>query len=131
MRSSKIFLAPALLLIALFSAAMANADDWTLLGSRVVNDRTDVDVIPVGPAAGEFSRIRLDAGHSPVAFKRVVITFGNGKHQTIERDFLVVRKGGGVVIDLKGGKRTVLKVKMVYEARSPGFRKATIQLFGR
>ena len=131
MRNIQALFAVTLLFISCLFTPVASADDWTLLGSQVVTDRTDMDVIHVGVKEGQFSRIRLDVGNAPVEFKQVVITFGNSTSQTIERDFLVGKRGKGVVFDLKGGQRKIKNVKLVYEAHSPGFKKATVQLFGR
>jgi hypothetical protein len=131
MRNIQALFAVTLLFISCLFTAVASADDWTLLGSRVVTDRTEVDEIHVGANEGAFSRLRFDVGNAPVEFKRIVITFGNGTSQTVERDFLVGKRGKGVVFDLKGGQRKIKNVKLVYEAHSPGFKKATVQLFGK
>ena len=123
---------PSLLVLtfALFTN-LAYAAEWELLGKKIVNDRTEVDIITVGAGKGEFRRLRLDANHAAVEFKRIVVTFANGNTQTIERNLIVRKKGSGVVLDLKGGERRIRKVKLVYEAFSPGFRKATVTLYGK
>ena len=107
-----------------------HADGWTVLGSRTVNDQTERDTIRVGKKHGRLTTLKLDVKQAPIEINRVVIRFANGDEQVIERDRLVGRRGNPS-IDLDGVARVVKNVSFVYEAISPGFKKAKVVLLGR
>ena len=113
-----------------FFSAQVSAADWHLLGSRVVNDRTESDVINVGADEGRFRKLRLDVGKAAIELNRVVVTFGNGEQQIVEQDRIISKRGRGPVLNLDGGQRFIKRVKLVYEAKTRGFKKATVRLYG-
>ncbi len=112
-------------------AAPALAEDWKKLGTREVTDRIDHDHIVVGADEGRFTKLQLRASRSPVRLRRVVIVFGDGNKQTIERNF-VIRKGDkSPVLDLDGGKRIIKRVTFTYDEASFKKKRAKVTLWGR
>lgn len=119
----------AVTLIMLQNAAWAG--NWHYLGGTTVNDLTETDVIMVGAEHGRLSKLRLDINRAPVELKRAVVTFGNGDKQIVERNRIIGKQGKGPVLQLDGGKRFVKSVKLIYEAVSPGYKRATAKLYGK
>ncbi len=61
----------------------------------------------------------------------MVIVFGDGSKQTIERNF-VIRKGGkSPVLDLDGGRRIIKRVAFTYDEASLRKKRAKVTLWGR
>lgn len=118
------------LAITVVPAPASAADGWTVLGSRTVNDRTERDTIRVGKKHGRLTTLKLDVQQAPIEINRMVIRFGNGEEQILERDRLIGKRGNPT-LDLDGGARIVKSVTFVYEATSPGFKKAKVVLLGR
>jgi hypothetical protein len=106
-------------------------NDWHLLGQRVVNDRAELDTIQVGVDKGRFTRLRLSVADAPVEVKRVVIHFGDGSTQKVERNLFVGEDKRSPVLELQGKRRIVTRVVFHYEARSRGWEKATVKLYGQ
>lgn len=119
----------AVTLIMLQNAAWAG--NWHYLGGTKVNDLTETDVIMVGAEHGRLSKLRLDINRAPVELKRAVVTFGNGDKQIVERNRIIGKQGKGPVLQLDGGKRFVKSVKLIYEAVSPGYKRARAKLYGK
>ena len=119
----------AVTLIMLQNAAWAG--NWHYLGGTKVNDLTETDVIMVGAEPGSVSKLRLDINRAPVELKRAVVTFGNGDKQIVERNRIIGKQGKGPVLQLDGGKRFVKSVKLIYEAVSPGYKRARAKLYGK
>ena len=112
-------------------AAPALAADWKKLGTREVTDRIDHDHIVVGADEGRFTKLQLRASRSPVRVRRVVIVFGDGHKQIIERNF-VIRKGDkSPILDLDGGKRIIRRVEFTYDEASRKKKRARVTLWGR
>jgi hypothetical protein len=109
---------------------VAQGQQWVLLGTKNVTDRSDHDSVAVGQNQGEFSRIKLAVGRSAVNFQRVVIHYRNGGDQDVElRDN--IRAGGETrAIDLRADDRNIRSIEFWYEANSLGRRGATVRAFG-
>ncbi len=115
---------------ALLAAPLAANPKWHFLGERVVNDRAETDTIHVGNDEGRFRRLKLGVDDAPVEIKRVVVHFANGETQVAERNVLVGENRTSPTLDLKGGRRFIDKVVFLYEARSRGWERATVRLYG-
>jgi len=116
--------------LALGCASTAEAQIRAFLGERVVSDRAEYDTIRVTDERGPFHAIQLRVLKAPVKFKRVIVFFENGTTQRFERNLLVRAGDFTPRIDLAGGNRYIRKVVFYYEARSPGYERALVRLFG-
>jgi len=101
-----------------------------LLGEKHVSDRSEVDTIQVGKHHGAFTGLQVRATGSAVEFKRVVIHFKNGSKQVEEKNRILRKGDSSGVFDLNGGARFIDKVVFHYEARSRGWKGASIKLWG-
>ncbi len=126
----KIIAAAAILLSLIGCASNAAAAHKTFLGSRVVSDRAEYDVIRIGADEGPFRAVQLQARGAPVEFKRVVVNYANGSEQRFERNVLLRAGSYSPWIDLKGGDRLITKVVFYYETRSPGRHQGQVRLYG-
>ena len=109
--------------------APAAADDWRLIGTRDVRDRTDRDTIVVeGPR--QFERIKLCVYRNPVHFHDVDVRYANGGHQDVSVRQRINPGQCTRAIDLNGDDRNITTVSLLYEETS--YRRgahATVRLF--
>lgn len=111
------------------SATSASAAEQ--LGCQKVGFVKDTDVISVGKREGKFKAIQLRVSGNEIDMKDLKVIYGNG-----EVDDLAVRhqiKAGGETrwIDLKGDKRFISQIRMVYSSK-PSFKGfATVCAYGR
>jgi hypothetical protein len=112
-------------------AAGTSASAAQLLGCQKVGFVKDTDVISVGKDDGKFKAIQLRVSGNEIDMQDLKVIYGNG-----EVDDLQVRsqiKAGGETrwIDLKGNKRFIKEVRMVYKSK-PSFKgQATVCAYGR
>src|SRR6188474_422902 len=97
--------------------AAQRANNWTLLGERVVTDKADHDTIVVTVARGGFTAMRFDVLRHAVDFHRVVIHFGNGDDQKVELRHTIPAGGSSRVIDVQGGDRVIKSIDFWYDAK--------------
>lgn len=121
------------LIVLLLGVANAQAarGDWTMLGERTVNDRAEYDTIVVGARKGRFAKLKLAVDNAPIEIKRVTVHFGDGSKQVVERNMFVGEDRRSPTLDLKGKRRIIEKVVFYYEAKSRGWERAKIDLYGR
>lgn len=121
------------MMVLFFSSANVHAKkgNWELLGERTVNDSAEYDTILVGARKGRFTKLKLSVDEAPVEVKRVTVHFKDGSRQVIERNMFVGENRRSPTLDLKGNRRLVDKVVFYYEARSRGWERADIKLYGR
>jgi hypothetical protein len=125
-KKSVVLLAATLAAFSLPDAAHA----WEHLGSRVVNDKAEVDVIRL-PGPRRYKQIRLCVGRHPVRFHDVDVRFANGGHQDIKIASRINPGRCTRAIDLKGGRRDIALVRFYYEETSVRLRRASVSVFGR
>lgn len=71
-------------------------------------------VIKVPAMKRQFKRLELRSEQGRTAVDRVIVHFGNGTSQTVERNaFLAGDDSRGLVIDLRGNTRTITKLVVV------------------
>lgn len=121
----------ALVLLLGIANAHAAKGDWAMLGERTVNDKAEYDTIMVGARKGRFAKLKLAVDKAPIEIKRVTVHFGDGSKQIIERNMFVGEDRRSPTLDLKGKRRIIEKVVFYYEARSRGWERAKVDLYGR
>jgi len=106
-------------------------DRWSILGSREVDLSTDRDAITVERGDGPFDAIALRARRTAVMVYDIRVTYGNGKRQTFRLDKRLRPGKRSEPIDLKGQKRRITKVELLYEKANDRGRRARVQVLGR
>lgn len=130
----KIALRSACLVVIASLSACASAPygrrSWELLGERVVDFRTDRDVINVGRSEGLFRELRFVAHGGAIELYEVNVVLGDGDHFRAPSR-LVLDRGEGRTVDLPGDRRVVRRVEFVYRSLRAAGRRATVSLYGR
>jgi Protein of unknown function (DUF2541) len=106
-------------------------DEWKRLGQKRVEQRAERDEIDVGADDGAFRQIKLEIDGADVQFARVRVVYASGADDDIEVRDKIKRGGQTRAIDLKGGKRAIRKVVLVYKTERGADRDARVVLFGR
>jgi len=97
-------------------AAAPPPAQWVRLGCKGVGFLVDHDVIRVGRKEGLFSALRLRVSKAPVDFVGLEVTFGNGRRQMLP---LHAKVAPGLVsspIDLKGNRRGIDRIDLLYRS---------------
>lgn len=129
MKSKLIVLSLFLLTVSLSSYAQR----WEKLGERVVNYKTDRDVIKCGHK-GTFTALRIHVENSPVEFHDIEVEFMNGSKQRINIREQIRAGGESRVIDLRGNKRVIKDITLIYHTNrhiGASKRKARVYIMGR
>lgn len=104
---------------------------WEELGCQRVGFLVDRDIIRVGRNEGRFSALRLDVSDNKIFIEQFRVIYGNGTSD----EFRVreeIRPGGQTrPIDLRGERRVIRQIEMVYRSQ-PNFRgQARVCVSGR
>jgi hypothetical protein len=103
---------------------------WEQLGCQKVGFMADKDVIRVGRSEGRFKAIRLKVSGNKVHMMDLKVIYANGAPDDIPvRE--EIRAGGQTrALDLKGERRAISRVEMVYRSQ-PNFKgQATVCVEG-
>jgi len=113
-----------------FASAPAQAR-WEQLGCQKVGFMVDKDVIHAGRSEGKFKSIRLLVSGNKVHMMDLKVIYANGQPDDIPvRD--EIRAGGQTKpLDLKGERRAIKDIEMVYRSQ-PNFKgEATVCVEGQ
>jgi hypothetical protein len=94
---------------------------WVLLGCARVAFRVDHDVLRVGQQAGMFRAIRLLVRGNDIFMRDLRVVYGNGAPDDLPVRAQIRAGGSSGAIDLKGARRFINRIEMVYQSR-PDFR---------
>lgn len=103
---------------------------WEQLGCQKVGFGVDRDVIKVGRGEGRFKAIRLKVAGNKVYMMDLKVIYADGQPDDIPvRD--EIRAGGQTrPLDLKGNRRAIREIQMVYRSQ-PSFKgQATVCVEG-
>lgn len=103
-----------------FGAATAEAR-WEQLGCQSVGFATDRDVIRVGRDEGRFSAIRLAVSGNKIYLNDLKVVYANGNPDDLQVRSEIRAGGQTRAIDLKGERRAIRQIEMVYRSQ-PNFR---------
>jgi hypothetical protein len=109
-------------------AFAAPALAWDEIAVREVTDRYDVDVVNL-PGNRTFARVKVCVYNNPVHFYDFDIFFRNGGHQDVPVRARINAGECTRVIDLKGGRRNIDRIKFKYEETSWFIGRATVRIF--
>ena len=92
-----------------------------MLGCQHVAFSVDRDVLRVGQQAGTFRAIRLKVRGNDIFMLDLKVVYGNGAPDDLPVRALIRAGGSSGAIDLKGDRRYIDRVQMIYRSR-PNFR---------
>lgn len=110
-----------LLGLILAPAAASAQQGWVQLGCRAINWGVDRDVIRVERGEGPFTALRLRALGGDVNMLDLKVTYGNGAPDDIPVRAVIRQGAQSGALDLRGQRRAIQRVDLVYVAR-PNFR---------
>jgi hypothetical protein len=108
----------------------AEAGSWKWLGSRRVRIVADRDVIPVTVLNGLFQRIKLRVSENGVHISDLNVIYANGAPDHIPMRYHIPAGGESRAINLRGWKRYIRKVEIIYRPVHNGKGHAKIDLYG-
>ena len=95
--------------------------DWEELGCQKVGFLKDRDAIRVGRREGRFKAIRLEVTGNDVHVDSLTVVYANGEPDRIPVRSNIRENSRTEAYDLKGRRRSIDRIEMVYRAR-PNFR---------
>ncbi len=107
--------------LAVVAAGPGPGGAWVPLGCRSVGFNVDRDVIRVGGREGAFRAIRLRVGGNNIFMYDLKVVYGNGASDDIPVRTDIRAGTVSRAIDLKGGRRIIARIEMIYRSR-PNFR---------
>lgn len=114
-----------------FSSFSQQKVKWDRLGSRKVNYRADFDVIQVGALEGGFTKLKVSVTGGALNMHRMVVTYMNGTKEEIQLRHNFYRGSTSRVIDIRGGKRLIKKIKFFYDTKTLTLKRAKVHVYGR
>lgn len=112
-------------------AAQDKVGRWEKLGERKVNRIADRDTIIVGNNEGGFRQLRIHVLENSIHIEQLTVVYGNGANDDLPVRALIPAGGKSRVIDLKGGKRNIRRVEMVFQSIRNGKGRATVEVWAR
>ncbi|MGE3065978.1 MAG: hypothetical protein AB7K67_10345 [Hyphomicrobiaceae bacterium] len=104
---------------------------WENLGCQKVGFLVDRDVVRVGRQEGRFSAIRLKVSGNAIYMSDLKVVYANGAPDNIQVRNEIRAGGETRPLDLRGDRRAIRQIEMVYRAK-PNFRgQATVCVEGR
>ncbi|HEY4180291.1 MAG TPA: hypothetical protein VGM90_25790 [Kofleriaceae bacterium] len=88
---------------------------WTLLDTQ--SGRAPRNVINVS-SSQRFTKLQIKATQGSVAIDKVVVTFGNGRTQTIDLNERISAGERGAQIDLSSNSRQITKIVVMAKGRA-------------
>ncbi len=106
--------------------------NWEQLGSLDVGRRADRDILNVGRREGRFDGIVIRVRGNDVAFRRVVVRYGNGETEELDVDRVIDAGNQSDVLELRGRTgRFIDRIEFIYRTAGPGRREASVEVWGR
>jgi hypothetical protein len=104
---------------------------WEQLGCQKVGFKVDKDVIKVGRGEGRFKSIRLQVSGNKVHIMDLKVIYANGAPDDIPVRAEIRAGGQTKPLDLKGERRAIKQIEMVYRSQ-PNFKgEATVCVEGQ
>ncbi|MEQ1578706.1 MAG: hypothetical protein ABL894_13780 [Hyphomicrobium sp.] len=114
----------------LVTPTFAREERWILLGEQTVGFSADRDTIRVDRVSGGFTRLKIEARTNDIFLNSLRVVFGNGSDQSVQVNALISAGGRPVNVDLKGERRAIRSITMLYKAR-PGFSgRSVVSVYG-
>ncbi len=104
---------------------------WDLLGERSVDMGLDRDVIEVGIAEGPFTALGLSVLNRDIQVLQARVIYGNGQSDTLNVRTLIPEGERTQAYDLRGDRRAISRVELVYVAERKRGPRAEVLLWGK
>ena len=118
-------------LVCLGLAPTAAQARWEQLGCQKVGFLVDKDKIKVGRSEGKFKSIRLLVSGNKVHMMDLKVIYANGRPDDIQVREEIRAGGQTKPLDLKGERRAIKEIEMVYRSQ-PNFKgEATVCVEGQ
>ncbi len=104
---------------------------WELLGTQKVGYATDRDVIRVGRQEGRYKAIKLRVRGNAIEMLDLKVVYANGQQDDLQVRSQIRAGGETRAIDLKGERRAIQEVQMVYKSRPNYKGQATVEVYGQ
>jgi hypothetical protein len=127
MRSNR-FLVLLVGLCLVLAAATAGAEGWQRLGQRIVDYRTNPEVITVVGDPGAFAKLRLLVRESPLEILNVKVYVADGQTFDVTLNKYLGPGRETRAIEIPGGPKAIQKVEFTYKKGSEGSRLPVVQL---
>ncbi len=105
--------------------------NWEKLGAKVVNMKTDRDVISITHHKGFYTKLKFMVKKAPIEMISANIVFGNGENKKINIDRQIEPEASTRIIDLTGNKRIIKKIKLNYKTIRAGKGRAVFLVWGK
>jgi hypothetical protein len=129
-RQVQVLVAVMLVLAVAVCGTAFGADDWKLLGRKVVDPETERDTVDVGKSEGQFRRIRVVVEGAPIELDDLKVIFADGS--VFEpKTKSTMKERSAHEIDLPGDRRVIKKVTFQYRSLDRHREKATVAVYGR
>lgn len=117
--------------LACFALPTAAHAKWEQLGCQKVGFLADKDVIRIGRSEGRFKSIRLKVTGNKIYMNDLKVIYANGSPDDLQVRSEIRAGGETRPIDLKGERRAIRQVEMVYRSQ-PNFKgQATVCVEGQ
>jgi len=110
------------------AAATVTAEDWQQLGQRVVDLRTNPEVIKVVGDPGTFAKLKLQVTGSSLQIAAVKVYVADGQPIDVTLNKFLGAGGETSVIEIPGGPKAVQKIEFTYKKRSDDSRLPLVRL---
>lgn len=118
----------ALAALGLSASAASSAE---LLGCQNVGFLKDRDTIKVGKSEGRFKAIKLEVKKAPIELIDLKVIYGNGQADDLPVRSNIPAGGATRWIDLKGDKRFIKEIDLIYRSKPTFQGLATVCAYGR
>lgn len=113
------------------SLGLTAQPEWSHLGDKHVDGKSDHDKISLGKSEGYFRQLQIRVADAPVSFSRVLVHFGNGTDEDLVFREVIAPGGSTRAMDLRGRRRIIKSVEFWYEKADWGSTRPTVSLYGR
>jgi len=110
------------------AAATVTGEDWQRLGQRIVNYKTNPEVITVVGDPGAFAKLSLQVRESSLEIVNVKVYVADGQTFDVTLNKYLSPGRETRAIDIPGGPKAIQKVEFTYKKGSDGSRLPVVQL---
>jgi hypothetical protein len=103
---------------------------WIVIGQTHATHSADHDSITVVGKHDNFRRLKFKVTGAPLNMMRMVVTYDDGAPERIDVRQNIKQGGESLVIDLKGGKRSIRTIEFWYDAKGFLTGQADVTVFG-
>ncbi|HRD76330.1 MAG TPA: hypothetical protein PK264_10365 [Hyphomicrobiaceae bacterium] len=103
---------------------------WVHLGTHRVSHHLDRDIIQVGREEGRFERIFFRVHGNGLNVQDVRVIYANGTDEHLAVSEFIPEGGDSRQLDLRGWRRSIDRIELVYESSNRHRPAATVHVYG-